>query len=309
MLVSGPKRGGLFSWWCIRFSIIAAGGSPVRITPHDGNELPEFDALVLSGGADIDPVLYDAPLPEEPTSESTSWFFWPFRMLLSLFLFLIRTVMSVKDDDRRIDTERDQLELTILSKAARHSKPILGICRGAQLINVFFGGTLNQSIKDFYNETPHIRSFLPKKRIEISAASLLYEILQRETCWVNALHDQSIKDLGEYLTVCACESNGVIQGIEHLTMPYILGVQWHPEYIFYRKEQRKLFLRLISAANVAKIRGQAAPLFEKNRTFSLACESTGGLLARKEVVKDPLFDTSDRRAGPHSFLLPASFRP
>ena len=124
---------------------------------------------------------------------------------------------------------------------------MLGICRGAQLLNVYFGGSLYQNLKEFYIETPQVRTILPKKRIRIASDSKLADILQTTLCRVNALHKQAIKKTGDDIRVSAREPNDVVQAIEHTKLPFVLGVQWHPEYLPHIRAQRSLFRSLVAA--------------------------------------------------------------
>jgi len=118
-------------------------------------------------------------------------------------------------------------------------------------MNVALGGTLHQDIGHFYSEgTSNVRSILPRKRIEIAPQSCLRRTLQTTSCTVNALHDQSIKDAGEQVTVSARESTGVVQAIECKGHRYFIGVQWHPEYMPQSRIQLRLFQALVQHSTV-----------------------------------------------------------
>jgi putative glutamine amidotransferase len=140
------------------------------------------------------------------------------------------------------------MEAKLLQAAWEGGVPVLGICRGAQLLNVWRKGDLHQDISGFYTETPQQWSILPVKRIELNRDSHLHDVLGVESCTVNALHRQSIDQLGEGLCVAACEPNGVVQAIEAEAADYIIGVQWHPEYLPHLPRQQRLFRRLIEIA-------------------------------------------------------------
>ncbi|NPA03336.1 MAG: gamma-glutamyl-gamma-aminobutyrate hydrolase family protein [Epsilonproteobacteria bacterium] len=139
------------------------------------------------------------------------------------------------------EKERDELEKRLLEIAFKHHLPIFGICRGMQMINLFFGGTLHQEIQDLDLNSPHPNSPLPIHLVHIFPNTKLYSILQKDRVKTNALHHQAVDKLGEGLKINAKDKNGIVQGIEH-TERFILGVQWHPEYLPYIPLQRKLFL-------------------------------------------------------------------
>ena len=117
-------------------------------------------------------------------------------------------------------------------------------------MNVVLGGSLHQKIEHFYTEdTNNVRSILPRKSIKVSSGSRLREILKTDSCRVNALHDQSIKDLGDQVLISAAENTGVVQAIERHPLRYFIGVQWHPEYMPQSSTQQNLFRDLEHCAN------------------------------------------------------------
>ena len=151
-----------------------------------------WDGLLLPGGPDIDPALYGEK--KEPACGEPN-------------------------------VHRDDLELRLLRIFLETGKPILGICRGMQLINVFFGGSLIQHLPSANihrwdgQDQIHPADCLPG-----SLLSLLYG----STCLINSAHHQGVRTAAPGLTVTQTSPDGVIEGLEHSTMP-VLGVQWHPE--------------------------------------------------------------------------------
>jgi putative glutamine amidotransferase len=161
-------------------------------------------------------------------------------------LWLVRRLLTKKRGG--LDPARDEMEQELIGKAIAARLPMLGICRGMQLINVALDGTLHQSLEGFYDEYPAIRSVLPRKRVELAPGSRLQRILGREQSLVNALHRQAIDRLGSGLEAAAREANGVLQGFEAVGDRWLIGVQWHPEYLPQRRAQRALFKDLVAHA-------------------------------------------------------------
>jgi len=212
VVVTGSKRGSQTAWLFLRLIFKLYGIRPLFV--HEKSALPEnFDALVISGGIDLCPKSYGKETPY-PCNEA-----------------------------------RDTLELSLLERAFTNSLPVLGICRGMQLINAFFGGTLHPDINDLDLNYPHPRSPFPVNQISILPTTKLRAILQTASIKANALHHQAIETLGEGLRVNAIDRNGIIQGIEH-EEAFIIGVQWHPEYLPYSSIQRRLFKSFINQISI-----------------------------------------------------------
>lgn len=246
--VTGPDKGGLSAWLFTAWAVRRAGGRPVRIRPRSPHPIDRIDALIIGGGADVSPDLYGAePLPRLDSFKDHSLPGWRRLGGIVMFplLFIIRRLLTTKTSG--LNEARDTLEKDLIAAALERGMPLLGICRGMQLLNVVAGGSLHQDIEGFYEEYPAIRSVLPRKRIEIEGHSLLAKTLVTTRIRVNALHSQAIDRLGEGLTVCAREASGVIQAIERTTEQFAIGVQWHPEYLPQRPEQRALFRSLVRA--------------------------------------------------------------
>lgn len=247
--VTGPDKGGLSAWLFTALAVRRAGGKPIRIRPKKPCSVEQLDGLIIGGGADVSPELYgQQALPDLEHFKDPALPGWRRLIGLILFplLFVIRRLLVTKTTG--LNAARDELEKRLIREANERDLPMLGICRGMQLLNVAAGGTLHQSIKSFYEETPAIRSVLPRKQIDILPDSLLARTIGKTRGRVNALHDQAIDRLGERLQVCAREPSGVVQAIEHCDRAFLLGVQWHPEYLPQRIDQGAIFRALVKAA-------------------------------------------------------------
>jgi gamma-glutamyl-gamma-aminobutyrate hydrolase PuuD len=200
--------------------VTAAGGVPVLLPPVPGiaAAVSRLDGLVLTGGGDVDPARYGAaPHP--------------------------RT--------RGVSLERDQAELDLLAAALAAGLPVLGICRGLQLLNIAQGGTLHQHLADLgpsgdAGHTPSPGTF-GSHPVRVAAGSLLAGILADGPLTVATAHHQAIDRLGAGLTATAWAEDGIIEAAE-LTggdhHPFALAVQWHPE----AGRDPRLFQALVAAA-------------------------------------------------------------
>ena len=199
--------------YCAYFLVKFLGGIPKIVCYKNPPE--KFDGLLLMGGTDVDPTLYKG---------------------------------RVKDN-YKYDHERDELELALIKHAIKKEKPVVGICRGAQLLNVSLGGTLHYDVAQAYEEAKYPSSLLAKifyrKSIYINKESLFYRLANYKTIRnVNSLHTQAVDELGRDLEITAQEKNGVVQVIENKEKR-LLGVQFHPELLFYRRFSRRIFEWLI----------------------------------------------------------------
>lgn len=243
--ITGPDRGGFPAWLMTALAVWRAGGRPRRIRPGKPVDTGQLSGLVIGGGSDVDPLHYgEAPLEPEEANTSTRLRDW----LVALPLALLRIVFA-RHSRNGYDSARDSMEQALLRHALSANKPVLGICRGAQLINVTLGGSLYQRIDHFYLEgTSNLRSVLPRKEVHIATDSRLAEILAAGRCRVNALHDQCVREVGEGILVTARERNGVTQAIELENAAFVIGVQWHPEYLPQSARQQGLFRTLVGHA-------------------------------------------------------------
>lgn len=182
-----------------------AGGIPLLL-PYSENEktqrsyVSRLDGFVFTGGADIDPVLFGEE--KKPTCG-------------------------------KIFPYRDAFELQMMEKILAAKKPILGICRGVQVINVFFGGTLYQDIPTEYETALCHRQSAPKTEpshdILIEDGTPLAALLQKSRITGNSFHHQAIKTLGKGLFVTATAEDGIVEAVTYAGDSYLRGYQWHPE--------------------------------------------------------------------------------
>lgn len=208
-----------------RLAIWRAGGTAVRFqTGLDHRPMEEMDGLVIGGGDDLDYELYGG-----------------------------RIIPNA-----RFDLERDALEMELIREAERLSLPVLGVCRGAQLINVVRGGSLHQEILEAYPHARAIRTPLPRKLITIDPDSRLAEIKGAEPSRINALHHQSVDRLGKDMRAVAWDEYGIVQGIESTRPRLVIGVQWHPEYLIFSLRDQRLFSALVGAARNVPAKDLAA---------------------------------------------------
>ncbi len=158
------------------------------------------DGLLLPGGSDIDPSLYGEE--KDPLC-------------------------------KEFDNKTDIFQLQLLKQALAQGKPVLGICKGSQLINVGFGGTLYQDYQlRIENTFAHDHYESPTKgchTIMLKEETRLRQLFKEKTLWVNSLHHQQVKDLGKGLKIAALSEDGGIEAIESENENWCLGVQWHPE--------------------------------------------------------------------------------
>jgi len=212
--------------------ITEAGGVPVLLPPVPGvaTALGRLDGLVLTGGGDLDPAGYGAE-PDPRTS--------------------------------RVHPERDQAELELLAAALAEGLPVLGICRGMQLLNVARGGTLCQHLASGAGHRPAPGTF-GSHPVRIAPGSQLASVLRPGdgqadlTLAVPTAHHQGIARLGDGLIPVAWAEDGLIEGVELAPgpgqHPFILAVQWHPE----ASQDQRLMSALVAAAAGGRVPVAAA---------------------------------------------------
>ena len=246
--VTGPDCGGGAAWGFTCLAVWLAGGHAVRITPRRPRaNLDGLHGLIIGGGADVDPKLYGQELLHvtQKKTRDEPIAMWILGLILFPLTWLMRKLSAAPVTSGQ-NVARDELEMRLIDDAVHKRLPILGICRGEQLINVYFGGTLLQGLAGLYIEDPEIRTILPRKRIVVEEpGSCLASVLGSRPVRVNALHRQAIDRLGRGMRVAARDRNGIVQAIEHESLPMVVGVQWHPEYLLQVPQQRALFRALI----------------------------------------------------------------
>ncbi|MGA4493461.1 gamma-glutamyl-gamma-aminobutyrate hydrolase family protein [Vreelandella venusta] len=201
------------AWWFDWFAVWRHGGNPLRLSPS--RALPaHLDGLIIGGGDDIQAHLYGGEVQL----------------------------------DVRLDPARDELELNLLGRFIPQNTPVLGICRGAQLINVHLGGTLDPDIYTTHEGLKRRRTVLPRKTVDIVGGSKLYQLLGVTWCRVNSLHHQAVNQTGDGINIVARDRDGLVQGIESTKHDFLIGVQWHPEWLIFNRPQQRLISALVAAA-------------------------------------------------------------
>lgn len=213
--VTGPRKGAIGPRACIHLGLLLAGGKPRHLRPGDALDTTPLDGVIISGGHDVEPTLYKA-------------------------------AAEVKGN---YDAERDAFESNIIDCALRDKTPLLGICRGAQLLNVRLGGTLFQDLSKRRHKTSKRRFLLPLKTLCLANGSKLESLLGKENIRVNSLHNQSINAPGANLRVSGRDLDEIVQAVENPDHRFLFGVQWHPEFLIYAARQRRLFRELVAAAD------------------------------------------------------------
>jgi len=208
-------------------AIIAAGGVPFLLPYSDNRSVIEesfrrVDGVLLTGGEDVSPNLYGAEAHP-----------------------------SVTD----CDPVRDSIEIDLARRALAEEKPILGICRGLQVINVALGGTLIQDICSCYQtEIQHSGKRFPEDwqklvhPVQLIQGTRLAALLSAAAIQVNSLHHQAVDRLAPGLVIAATAPDGIIEGIEAADHPFFLAVQAHPEVLWPDiAEWRRLFEAFVDA--------------------------------------------------------------
>jgi putative glutamine amidotransferase len=180
-------------------AVHASGGRAVLVTPDDPDTdvLEGLDGVMFTGGSDVDPALYGEH--PHPTSH--------------------------------VKPERDEAELMLMRAALAADLPVLGICRGMQLMAVAYGGKLHQHLPDVLGHNNHRPISGPKfgeHLVRLEPGSRCHRLLG-DTVAVNSFHHQGVRDPGRLSATGWCPEDGLIEAVEDPTKRFTLGVQWHPE--------------------------------------------------------------------------------
>ncbi|MDJ1113840.1 gamma-glutamyl-gamma-aminobutyrate hydrolase family protein [Microbacterium dauci] len=212
-------------------SVTASGGVAVLLPPQPSPDaaaaavLDGLDGLILTGGLDVQPELYGAE--RHPLT-----------------------------DPARAD--RDAWELALLAGARERGIPVFGICRGLQLINVAFGGTLHQHLPEALG-TERFRiggGVFAENTVEVDADTKLAGLLGAGPFGVHSYHHQGVDRVGDGLVVTARTDDGLVQAFETPGDDYLVAVQWHPEE---NSADRRLFLGLVAAADAYAVSKRGVP--------------------------------------------------
>ncbi len=204
--------------------ISEAGGVPIilplNMSEEDFQNIDAFcDGYLFTGGHDIDPCIY-----------------------------------GEKNNGKCgvINTERDHIESMIFKKAYEQDKPMLGICRGMQMINALMGGTLYQDIPEEVNTSIEHHMSPPYDReahkAKVFKDSSLYKLTNSEFISVNSYHHQAVKKLADKLDVMAVSEDGIIEAAEDKSRRFLWAFQWHPEFLYKTdKCSKKIFQTFVQA--------------------------------------------------------------
>lgn len=198
-----------------------AGAIPVLLPVDENTDralkmLDMVDGLLISGGNDVSPQMYGT---------------------------------RVKNCGI-LNPERDTMEMKLLEKALSMDMPVLGVCRGVQLMNVCLGGTLHQDLPSdgfpVHSIFSNVRN-IPTHKVDVKEGTLLSDIIGGGETWVNSFHHQAVDKLGAGLEAAAISEDGVVEAIVMPDKKFVLAVQWHPEMMFDSEKQQKIFQRFVKA--------------------------------------------------------------
>ncbi|MFC5601898.1 gamma-glutamyl-gamma-aminobutyrate hydrolase family protein [Sporosarcina koreensis] len=202
-------------------AVISGGGIPFIVPTGVENDAQQIaallDGLVISGGGDLNPILFN----EEPLPQLGN-----------------------------VTPERDSAELELVRHMLAADKPILGICRGHQVLNVAFGGTLyqdiiSQSASPLLQHDQKAKRDHPSHAVHVEKGTRLASIANSEKILVNSFHHQALKDIPAPLIVSGKASDGIVEAVESTDHHFVVGVQWHPEALMQNEDQ--VSMRLFEA--------------------------------------------------------------
>lgn len=205
--------------------ILGAGGFPIMLPLTNESDnldaiVDEYDGFLYPGGQDVSPALYGAA-PSAQCGE--------------------------------ISPKLDEMSQSLFTRIIQSGKPVLGICRGIQIINVMLGGTLYQDLPSEHPSEVEHHMTPPYDRVvhevDIVKDSPLYELLGQERIGVNSYHHQAVKELSERLKVMAVSEDGLVEAVWMPDQNFVWAFQWHPELSFQRDENsKKIFRAFVDAA-------------------------------------------------------------
>ena len=202
-----------------------AGGIPVILPLTSSQEdavtlLMKCDGLLMTGGQDVNPLLYG---------------------------------QTVTNQCGGICHERDEMETHFFNEAIRQNIPVLGICRGLQMINVLLGGTLYQDLPTEIDSRIDHQMKAPYDRIchqvMLMPGAALHRLLRVDEMGVNSYHHQAVKDLGKELEVMAESEDGLVEAVSLPAKKFVWAVQWHPEYDLTNSSSQKIFTSFVDSCN------------------------------------------------------------
>lgn len=203
-----------------------AGGLPLLIPYQtDLSLIPQivdqFDGILFSGGNDLDPALY-----------GQAW----------------------HPKAQHIDPAQQKFELALLAEVERRRTPVLGVCMGSQIMNVYRGGSLHQFIPDINQSIEHrkLGDVLPRHEVALDPASKIGQAIGKTEISVNTYHKQSVDKIGRGLKVIATAPDGIIEGFEDPAFPLFAAVQWHPERLVNEPEHLAPFKLLVDTARTSR---------------------------------------------------------
>jgi putative glutamine amidotransferase len=199
-----------------------------HIDPDNTDVLDDAAGLVLPGGGDVDPGWYGRP--RHPQTHN-------------------------------VNHRRDRFELNLLDAALERDIPVLAICHGMQILNVYLGGTLDQHLADRPGRLDHDRDYpvpAPQHGLHIKDHSLLARVFGGASAGVNSHHHQGVGELGTGLDEVAWAEDGVLEAVVSRNHSWVIGVQWHPEVMAPEdRAQQHLFKAFVAASAQYEVRERA----------------------------------------------------
>lgn len=196
------------------YCYLTLAGAKCKILKPGSEKTIDLNGLVISGGSDLEPWYYGG------------------KVLIESYPY---------------DHERDCFEMPLIEFCIKKKLPLLGICRGSQLINVALGGNLHPDVRPLKQGNHPYSPFLCS-RVSVNQDTRLSRIMEVDECSINSLHYQSCDKLGKGLIVSARDKEGIVQAIEH-TKQWLVGIQWHPEYLVYLAAHKNILKHLKRAAD------------------------------------------------------------